>query len=261
MLNFSALARSEIWVERWHEQPCCAMMIVYTSYLTGFPMKHFFNTSLVIAGLLPFAVAAADLTSDKQKFSYALGAQIGGNVKQQGIELDADAFAAGIHDVISDVDLQLTADQMQQAAENYQQELMAKREAEAGTNEQRGREFRARNKQESGVEELDGGLQYKVIESGSGKQPESVEDTVVVHYRGTLIDGTEFDSSHVRGEPATFQINEVIEGWQKALPQMQEGDKWQIVIPPELAYGEQGAGTVIGPNETLVFEIELIEVK
>jgi FKBP-type peptidyl-prolyl cis-trans isomerase FklB len=224
-------------------------------------MKHFFCTSLVIAGLIPITVAAADLTTDKQKFSYALGAQIGGNVKQQGIELDADAFAAGIHDVISDTDLKLSSDQMQQAAENYQQELMAKREAQAGSNEQRGREFRARNKEQPGVEELDGGIQYKVIESGSGKQPASAEDTVVVHYRGSLVDGTEFDSSHSRGEPATFQINEVIEGWQLTLPQMQEGDKWQIVIPPELAYGEEGAGAVIGPNETLVFEVELLEVK
>lgn len=224
-------------------------------------MKQFFSTSLVIAGLLPFIAIAADLTTDKQKFSYALGAQIGSNVKQQGIELDADAFAAGIHDVISDTDLKLSSEQMQQAAERYQQELMAQRDAEAGANEQRGREFRARNKQQEGVEELDRGIQYKVIESGSGKQPASVEDTVVVHYRGSLIDGTEFDSSHGRGEPATFQINEVIEGWQIALPQMQEGDKWQIVIPPELAYGEQGAGAVIGPNETLVFEVELIEVK
>lgn len=224
-------------------------------------MKQFLSTSLVIAGLLPFATATADLTTDKQKFSYALGAQIGGNVKQQGIELDADAFAAGIHDVISDTELKLTSEQMQQAAERYQQELMAQRDVEAGANEQRGREFRDQNKQQAGVEELEGGVQYKVIESGSGKQPASVGDTVVVHYRGSLIDGTEFDSSHGRGEPATFQINEVIEGWQIALPQMQEGDKWQIVIPPELAYGEQGAGAVIGPNETLVFEVELIEVK
>lgn len=224
-------------------------------------MRLFFSTSLVIAGLMPMMVAAADLTTDKQKFSYALGAQIGGNVKQQGIELDADAFAAGIHDVISDAELKLTQEQMQLAAESYQQELMAQREVEAGANEQRGREFRARNKQQEGVGELDGGVQYKVIESGSGKQPASVEDTVVVHYRGTLIDGKEFDSSYGRGEPATFRIDEVIEGWQVALPQMQEGDKWQIVIPPELAYGEQGAGAIIGPNETLVFEVELIEVK
>ncbi len=215
---------------------------------------------IICLSLAAGIATAAELTSDKQKFSYALGTQIGGNVSQQGVDIDAEAFAAGIRDVLSGNDLQLTQEQMQQAAESYKQELEAQRTAEGGQNTQAGEDYRAKNKQQSGVEELDNGLQYKVVEEGSGKQP-TVEDTVVVHYRGRLINGEEFDSSYERDEPATFKVNEVIQGWQTVLPMMQEGAKWEVVIPPELAYGEQGAGNVIGPNETLIFDIELLEIQ
>lgn len=209
---------------------------------------------------LPASMLAADLTTDKQKFSYALGTQIGNNVSQQGIELDAEAFAAGVRDVLQDTDLQLSPEQMQQAAESYKEELEAKRDAIGRENKQAGLSYRAKNKQSGDFKELDNGLQYKVMEAGSGAKP-SVEDTVVVHYRGTLTNGKQFDSSHDRGEPATFKISDVIQGWQEILPLMQEGAKWKVIIPPELAYGERGAGATIGPNETLVFEIELLEIK
>lgn len=222
-------------------------------------MKQFPIAVLVCASVSS-TVLAAELVTDKQKFSYALGTQIGQNVSQQGIELNADAFAAGVRDILNNNELQLSQEQMQVAAENYQQELETKRDSQGTENNRKGRAFRAENKKAADVEELENGIQYKVLNAGDGAKP-SVEDTVVVHYRGTLTNGDQFDSSYDRGEPAEFKLNKVIQGWQEVLPLMQEGAKWQVVIPPELAYGEQGAGASIGPNETLVFDIELIEVK
>ncbi len=216
--------------------------------------------TLLLCTLLPVTSLAAELTSDKQKFSYALGTQIGRNVSEQGVELDAEAFAAGVRDILGERELQLSNEQMQTAAENYQKELQTRRDAEGSENSRKGAAYRAENKQSGNFKELDNGIQYKVLSAGDGASP-AVEDTVVVHYRGTLIDGKQFDSSYDRGEPAEFQLNKVIQGWQEILPRMQEGAKWQVVIPPELAYGKSGAGASIGPNETLVFDIELIEVK
>ena len=216
--------------------------------------------ALCLAMLFPVTASAADLATDKQKFSYALGTQIGRNVDQQGIELDTKAFAAGVIDILEDRDLQLSQQQMQEAAERFKQELEAERDAAGKQNTSAGQAFRDKNRQAAGVTELDNGIQYKVLEEGDGAQP-SVDDTVVVHYRGKLVNGEQFDSSYDRGEPATFKLNQVIKGWQEILPRMQEGAKWEVVIPPELAYGETGAGAAIGPNETLIFDIELMEVK
>jgi len=125
---------------------------------------------------------------------------------------------------------------------------------------QRGEAFLAENKKKEGVKTLPSGLQYKVVKAGSGKKPK-LDDTVTVQYRGTLIDGTEFDSSFRRGQPATFPVSGVIPGWTEALPLMEEGAKWQLFIPPKLAYGERGAGGLIGPNATLIFEVELISIQ
>jgi FKBP-type peptidyl-prolyl cis-trans isomerase FklB len=125
---------------------------------------------------------------------------------------------------------------------------------------QRGEAFLAENKKKEGVKTLPSGLQYKVVKAGSGKKPK-LDDTVTVHYRGTLIDGTEFDSSLRRGKPATFPVSGVIPGWTEALPLMEEGAKWQLFIPPKLAYGERGAGSLIAPNATLIFEVELISIQ
>lgn len=216
--------------------------------------------ALLVGVTLPMVCISAELVTDKQKFSYALGAQIGRNVSQQGIPLDTEAFAAGVSDILNNSDLQLTTEQMQAAAEKYQQQLKAERKVKGDENSSKGAAFMAENKKSAGVEVLDNGIQYKVLESGNGDKP-TIDDTVVVHYRGTLINGQQFDSSYERGEPVEFKLSQVIQGWQEVLPLMQEGAKWQVVIPPELAYGESGAGANIGPNETLIFEIELIEVK
>lgn len=223
-------------------------------------MKHAVFSICLAASLASMPLTAAELNTDKQKFSYALGGQIGNNVKQQGVEVDTDAFVEGMRDVLNDAEMQLTPEQMQQAAQSYQKTLQAERDAKGGDNAKVGNEFRARNKTAEGVKETASGIQYKVLETGSGKQP-SPESLVTVHYRGTLINGEEFDSSYSRGEPASFQVDQVIKGWQEILPMMKEGGKWQIVIPPDLAYGDRGAGASIGPNETLVFDVELIKVE
>jgi FKBP-type peptidyl-prolyl cis-trans isomerase FklB len=153
---------------------------------------------------------------------------------------------------------------MKEAFEAFQKEVVAKQEVKAkesaDKNLKAGEAFLAENAKKEGVVTLPSGLQYKVIEAGSGKTPKA-SDTVTVNYRGTLIDGKEFDSSYKRGEPATFPVSGVIAGWTEALQLMKEGAKWQLVIPPGLAYGEKGAGPVIGPNSTLVFEVELIKVQ
>jgi FKBP-type peptidyl-prolyl cis-trans isomerase FklB len=142
----------------------------------------------------------------------------------------------------------------------YQEEIEAERVAVGERNRAAGDAFLASNRTAEGVVQLESGLQYRVLSSGSGESP-TATDTVVVHYRGTLIDGTEFDSSHRRGEPATFGVDQVIDGWTEALVLMKPGDKWMVYLPPSLAYGERGAGRRIGPNEVLVFELELLEVK
>ena len=146
----------------------------------------------------------------------------------------------------------------------FQKEMMAKHAEVMNTlgekNKKEGEVFLAENKKKEGVTTLPSGLQYKVIKAGTGKKPKST-DTVTVNYRGTLIDGTEFDSSYRRGEPASFGVSGVIPGWTEAMQLMQEGAKWQVVVPPNLAYGEKGAGPNIGPNATLIFEIELISIQ
>lgn len=221
--------------------------------------SHALAALVLLLAAVP-AHAQAELKSDRQKFSYALGAQMGQNVLNQGVELDFPALIEGLRDITSGAELKLTPEEMQQAAQRFQQEQLAKRQELAEENQKLGTQFREKNRQQNGVKELPSGIQYKVLQPGSGKQPK-LEDNVVVNYRGTHIDGEEFDSSYKRGEPVTLQLNRVIKGWQEALTMMQEGAKWQIVVPPELAYGERGAGATIGPNETLVFEVELLKVE
>ena len=154
----------------------------------------------------------------------------------------------------------MTSAQMEAALEILQQQGNTKRNAAAETGQSRGEAFQVEYSQRQGVVVTASGLQYRVIETGEGRSP-GPADTVVVHYVGQLIDGTEFDSSRSRGTPATFSLGGIIPGWQEALQLMREGDIWEVVIPSELAYGAQGTGASIGPNETLVFEIELISVK
>ncbi len=202
--------------------------------------------------------------SEREKTGYSLGADIGRMLKQQGLEVDAKAFARGFADAMAGGPLALGEEEMRQVLQAFQQQAMAqqqvRRHQEAAANRKAADAFLAENRSKPGVVVLPSGLQYKVLVAGNGPRPKE-SDTVKVHYRGTLVDGTEFDSSYRRGEPITFPVNGVIKGWSQALQLMPVGSKWQLVIPPELAYGEQGAGRVIGPNQALVFEVELLGIE
>ena len=212
--------------------------------------------------------AAADeqspIRTDQQMVSYTLGYQIGGQlaaqIREGRLDLDPEAFAQAIADVLSGRPPAMTSEQMGAALEMLEQQQNTRRNTDAETGQSRGEAFQVEYSQRQGVVATASGLQYRVIETGEGRSP-GPADTVVVHYVGQLIDGTEFDSSKGRGTPATFSLGGIIPGWQEALQLMREGDIWEVVIPSELAYGAQGAGASIGPNETLVFEIELISVK
>ncbi len=217
--------------------------------------------SLLISVML-FSLAAADaatLDSDKAKFSYAVGVQIALSLRQDGPHFDVDALTQAIEDVLAGKQLKLTPEEMQQAFNAFQQKLQDERRQVAEENARKGKAFLAANKKKADVVSLPSGLQYQVIKAGKGEKP-NLNDSVVVNYRGTLIDGKEFDSSYKRGEPATFTVNSVIQGWQEVLPLMPVGSHWKVFIPAELAYGERGAGGDIGPNETLVFDIELLSI-
>ena len=193
------------------------------------------------------------LKSQKDKVSYIIGMDIGTNLKKQSIDIDSNILAKGVKDALSGGKPLLTEQEIQETTIAFQKEVMEKQK-------KRGEAFLAENKNKEGVKTLPSGLQYKVIKVGTGKKPKST-DIVIVHYRGTLINGTEFDSSYKRGQPVNFQVSGVIPGWIEALQLMQEGAKWQLFIPPNLGYGERGAGGVIGPNATLIFEMELISIQ
>jgi FKBP-type peptidyl-prolyl cis-trans isomerases 1 len=211
-----------------------------------------------------FAADSPELKSDKEKLSYSIGMDIGGNLKRGSIEVDPDLLAKGLKDTYGGGKTLLTEDEARQTLEVAQKALMAKKaetmQKQSEKNKADGEKFLAENAKKAGVKTLPSGLQYKVITPGKGKTPKA-SDTVTVHYKGTLIDGTEFDSSYKRGEPASFPVSGVIPGWVEAIQLMKEGAKWQLFIPPNLAYGERGAGRDIGPNATLLFEVELISVK
>jgi FKBP-type peptidyl-prolyl cis-trans isomerase FklB len=207
-----------------------------------------------------FSAVAADYKNDKEKYSYAIGFQIGNNLKREDADVDIDAIAQGIKDVLSGADLKVKMEDMQAVVMKVQKQQQAKRQAKGEKAKKEGAEFLAKNKKKKGVKELENGIQYKILKEGNGAKPKPT-DTIVAHYKGTLIDGTEFDSSYKRGKPATFAVNQVIKGWQEILPMMKKGAKWKVFIPSDLAYGARGAGANIGPNETLVFEIELLDIK
>jgi len=204
------------------------------------------------------------LTTEKEKLSYALGMSIGKGMQRDSVEIDPNILAQGLKDVLNGGKLLLTDAQAQEVLTHFRTEMAAKKEAEAkrvsDANKQAGTEFLAANKTKEGVVTLPSGLQYKVLKEGTGPKP-TASDTVVCNYRGTLINGTEFDSSYKRGEPATFPVSGVIKGWTEALQLMPAGSKWQLFIPAGLAYGERSPGAEIGPNSTLIFEIELLSIK
>ena len=228
-------------------------------------MKKQMVTRLAIGlgavGMMVGQLQAADvkLDDDKKKFSYTLGYQIGQNLARQGVALDPDAAAKAVHDVFSGKKPALTAEEMQAAVENIQAQAKKKFDEIGKKNLAAGKKFLAENAKKDGVKTLESGLQYKVMIEGDGKTPKS-NNKVVAHYEGRLINGKVFDSSIQRGEPATFPVKGVIPGWQEVLQLMPTGSKWQVYIPSKLAYGEKGAGASIGPNETLIFDIELISI-
>ncbi len=199
------------------------------------------------------------LETDAEKFSYAFGINFTQSMMRQGAPLDADAVYMAIKDALSNSAPRLSAEAMDTALRSAAQKAGEKKKAMAGENLAKGKAFMEKNKAKKGVTTLPDGLQYEVLRDGTGAQP-TADSTVKVHYTGTLIDGREFDSSKRAGKPVSFPVNGVIEGWSKILPLMKVGARWLVTIPPELAYGVNGSGAVIGPNETLVFEIELLDI-
>ena len=217
--------------------------------------------ALVAGGAMLGQVHAADTTldDDKKKFSYTLGYQIAQNLAKQGALLDADAAAKAVHDAFSGKKPALSIDEMKAVVARIQEKALKKHGEISSKNLAKGKSFLADNADKDGVKTLDSGLQYKVLIEGDGDIPKA-NSTVVAHYEGRLINGKVFDSSIKRGSPATFPVNGVIKGWQETLQLMPTGSKWQVYIPSDLAYGEKGAGGSIGPNETLIFDIELISI-
>lgn len=217
------------------------------------------SLSLVTSG------CKAKLKTDKEKVSYAIGQQIGTQMKSQGLEVDVKVLASSIDDVLKGRKSQLSSEEMSQAmlllqkkVQEKQKEIAEQNRKAAEENKKKGAAFLAANKKEEGVKETSSGLQYKVVKEGKGKKP-SATQRVKVHYQGTLIDGTEFDSSYKRNAPATFGLNQVIKGWTEGLQLMAEGAKYKLYIPADLAYGPQGRPG-IPANSTLIFDVELLEI-
>ncbi len=215
---------------------------------------------LIALGLIVTTALAQDSTelkNQKEKYSYALGMDFGNQLRRQGVELDTALFGQGLKDALSGGKTLITEQEARVTIMTLQNEV---RTALAARNKKEGEDFLAANKSKEGVVTLESGLQYKVLKAGDGKKP-ALDDTVICNYRGTLINGTEFDSSYKRNQPATFPVKGVIKGWTEALQLMPAGSKWQLFIPSVLAYGERGAGGDIGPNATLIFEVELLSIK
>jgi len=209
------------------------------------------------AGLLVAVGCTKKLDTDLKKASYAIGQQIGGNMKQQNIEIDTEVMAMAMKDAIKG-DSKMTKEEIQQAMMKLQETAMKKQQDAAEENKKKGVEFLEKNKTAQGVKTTASGLQYIVEKEGDGKTPTKT-DTVKAHYKGTLVDGTQFDSSYDRGQPAEFPVQGVIPGWSEALQMMKVGAKYKLFIPPELAYGASGRPG-IPANSVLVFEVELVEI-
>lgn len=229
-------------------------------------MRYF--VALILGIFLLFDVCFAqekpELKDQKDRESYSLGYQFGKYLKLQGVGINIDVYTSAIKDALGGKESLMSKDEIQTTIKGVEQRVQAERQKEskekAARNLAEGKAYLAENQKKEGVKILPGGLQYKVLKPGSGKTPKAT-DTVTVNYKGTLLDGTEFDSSYKRGEPATFPVNGVIKGWTEALQLMKEGSKWQLFIPPDLAYGERAVGRTILPNSTLIFEVELIGIK
>jgi FKBP-type peptidyl-prolyl cis-trans isomerase FkpA/FKBP-type peptidyl-prolyl cis-trans isomerase FklB len=207
--------------------------------------------------------APAELTTDAQKFGYAIGVDLGNSLKPVKEHVDIAALEAGLNDVTNGVTPKLDDAAREEikntVSKQMQEEQVKKRQEQATKSKEEGEKFLAENAKKEGVKTTASGLQYEVLQEGSGTAP-TAADKVTVHYRGTLLNGEEFDSSYSRGQPVTFPLANVIPGWTEGVQLMKPGAKYKFYIPSDLAYGERGAGVKIGPNETLIFEVELIEV-
>ncbi len=229
-----------------------------------FLMKHL--CILLGAALLTVSASAQQpqLKDEKDKVSYSIGLDIGNTFKKQNMEINADVLLSGLKDGMSGNKALMTEAEVKDTMTAYSKTMMDKQASAAkeaaAKNGAIGEKFLAENKGKEGVKTTASGLQYKVLKEGSGTSPKET-DSVVTHYKGTLINGTEFDSSYKRNEPATFPVNRVIKGWTEALQLMKPGAKYQLFVPAALAYGERGAGQDIGPNETLIFEVELLSIQ
>jgi FKBP-type peptidyl-prolyl cis-trans isomerase FklB len=222
------------------------------------------STSVVCAQTTPGQKPAAQpaggqngLNTTQQKASYAIGIGVAESIKSDQLDLDQAALIKGITDGMNGVKPPLSDQEMSEAVQQFQKDQVAKI---SDKNKKEGAKFLAENKTKEGVKTTPSGLQYKVIKSGSGATP-GPTDEVTAHYKGTLLDGKVFDSSYDRGQPIHLRADKVIKGWSEAMQMMKVGDKWQLFIPSELAYGEGGAGSTIGPNAVLVFDVELLDVK
>jgi FKBP-type peptidyl-prolyl cis-trans isomerase FklB len=213
------------------------------------------------------ALPAQDETSLKnptEKLSYALGMDLGNQFRKQTVQVNPEVFLQGLKDAIAGSKTLLTEEQVRSQISELQNQMRTKYLVERATigrtNKSEGEAFLAGNKSQPGVIALESGLQYRIIKAGDGQKP-SLQDTVLCNYRGTLINGTEFDNSYKQNKPASFPVAKVIKGWTEALQRMPVGSKWQLFVPPSLAYGENGAGSVIGPNATLIFEVDLVAIQ
>ncbi len=223
------------------------------------------RTSIALAALLATApVLAQDTTSEKGKLSYSIGYQIGKDFTERNMEVDINTVIRALQDAYGKRNPAVTEEVMRDTLTKFQTKMMTEAKAEfdkvAGANKAKSDAFMAQNRSKKGIVALPSGVQYRVIEDGTGRQVTTTSE-VTVHYRGSLHDGLEFDSSFARGEPVKFKVNEVIKGWQEALPRMKVGDHWQIFVPAELAYGERGQAPRIGPNQALVFDIKVVDSK
>jgi FKBP-type peptidyl-prolyl cis-trans isomerase FklB len=222
------------------------------------------NTKAETATTAAKTPAPLTLTTQKDKISYAIGLNIGESMKKDSLDIDPAILSRAIKDAMTGGKPAMSEVEAKSVITAFRTEMMKKQQAkteQAGeANKQAGEKFLAENKAKPGVVTLPSGLQYKIIKEGDGPKP-TASDTVVTNYRGTLIDGTEFDSSYKRGEPATFPVGQVIKGWTEALQLMPVGSKWQLYIPANLAYGERSPGAEIGPNSTLIFDIELLSIQ
>lgn len=232
-------------------------------------MKRLINLLLiaVIIGSNLFAQQKEEkpkLNSKKEKLSYTIGVDFGKNIKQQKIDLDTKYIFEGMNNAMSDAKFLLTEDEMIEVMRTFQQEMVEGQQKlvdELKTkNLEEGRQFLTKNALKDGIKVLPSGLQYKIIVNGKGKKP-SATDTVIAHYKGTLIDGSVFESTYDKNDPAEFPLNVLIKGWSEALQLMSEGSKWQLFIPANLGWGEKGTGQFIGPNSTVIFEVELLKIK